>query len=320
MPLLCIDQEYPNKPGIILDDSTGLQSPQTLHPAFYGCFDWHSAVHGHWSVVALLKKFPEMKNASELRTLLKNHLSKENISKELKYFMVASNNSFERTYGWAWLLKLDLELLTWDDPLGKELHKNLKPLADYISKKYINFLPKLNHPIRVGTHSNTAFGLRFAYEYALETDNYELKRVIRARAKVFYMDDESCPIGWEPDGTDFLSPCLEEANLMKYILPKKEFKKWLRKFLPEIFEKEYKLAVGEVSDRTDGHLVHLDGLNFSRAWCLYNLAEDQDLKHLKRIADEHVNYSYPNLVGDDYMGGHWLASFALLAIASEISE
>ncbi|MDP5099070.1 MAG: DUF2891 domain-containing protein, partial [Crocinitomicaceae bacterium] len=297
MPLTCIDQEYPNKPGIVLDDSTGLQTPQALHPAFYGCFDWHSSVHGHWSIVALLKKFPKMNNAKELRALLKDHLSSENISKELKYFKVASNSSFERTYGWAWLLKLDLELMTWDDPLGKELHENLKPLARYISKKYVDFLPKLNHPIRVGTHANTAFGLRFAYEYALETSDSKLMRVIRSRAKAFYMKDENCPISWEPDGTDFLSPCLEEANLMKYILPKKEFNKWLRKFLPQLFEKDFKLAVGEVSDRTDGHLVHLDGLNFSRAWCLNHLAEDRDLKHLQRIADEHINYSYPNLVG-----------------------
>jgi len=320
LPLSCIDQEYPNKPGIVLDDSTGLLSPQTLHPAFYGCFDWHSSVHGHWSIVALLKQFPQMNNANELRSLLKRHLSKKNIAAEIAYFKAASNNSFERTYGWTWLLKLDLELVTWNDPLGKELHRNLKPLADVISKKYIDFLPKLNHPIRVGTHTNTAFGLRFAYEYALKTNNHELKRVIRSRAKAFYMNDEDCPMSWEPDGTDFLSPCLEEANLMKYILPQKEYKKWLRKFLPQIFESDFMLPVGEVSDRTDGHLVHLDGLNYSRAWCLYNLAEDKDLIHLKRIADEHVNYSYPNLVGDDYMGGHWLASFALLAIKSEISE
>lgn len=320
LPLLCIDQEYPNKPGIVLDDSTGLKSPQMLHPAFYGCFDWHSSVHGHWSIVVLLKKFPNMKNMGELKALLKRHLTKQNIEKEIAYFKTPSNNSFERTYGWAWLLKLDLELLTWEDPLGKELHRNLKPLADLIAKKYIEFLPKLNHPLRVGTHNNTAFGLRFAYEYALKTHHYELKRVIRSRAKAFYMDNENCPISWEPDGTDFLSPCLEEANLMKHILPTKEFKKWLRKFLPEIFEKDYTMPVGEVSDRSDGHLVHLDGLNFSRAWCLYHLSEDKDLKHLKKIADEHVNYSYPNLVGDDYMGGHWLASFALLAITSEISE
>lgn len=320
LPLTCIDQEYPNKPGIVLDDSTGLQSPRALHPAFYGCFDWHSSVHGHWSIVVLLKKFPKSKDAKELRVLLRNHLSNENIKKELKYFKIASNGSFERTYGWAWLMKLDLELMTWNDPLGKELHENLKPLARYISKKYIDFLPKLNHPLRVGTHTNTAFGLRFAYEYALEAHDSELMRVIRSRAKAFYLNDENCPMSWEPDGTDFLSPCLEEANLMKYILPKNEFKKWLRKFLPQIFEKEFQLAVGEVSDRTDGHLVHLDGLNFSRAWCLNNLAEDRDLEHLKWIANEHVNYSYPNLVGDDYMGGHWLASFALLAITSEISE
>lgn len=317
LPLTCIVQEYPNKPGIVLGDSIDLQSPQELHPAFYGCFDWHSSVHGHWSLVSLLKQFPKIENSGEIRKLLSRNLSKANIQKEIEYFKKPLNKSFERTYGWTWLLKLDLELMTWDDPLGKELHRNLKPLSDLIADKYIEFLPKLNNPLRIGTHSNTAFGLRFAFEYAVKTNNHELKRIIRSRAKAFYMNDESCPLDWEPGGTDFLSPCLEEANLMKYILPKKEFNKWLRKFLPQIFNKDFKLAVGIVSDRTDGHLVHLDGLNFSRAWCFYHLAQDKDLKHLEKIANEHVKYSLPNLVADDYMGGHWLASFALLALSSQ---
>lgn len=320
LPLTCIVQEYPNKPGIVLGDSTDLQFPQHLHPAFYGCFDWHSSVHGHWSLVMLLKKFPDLKKSNEIRELLQQNLSKENIAKEIEYFKQPLNNSFERTYGWTWLLKLDLELLTWDDKLAKDLHQNLEPLSELIAEKYIDFLPKLNYPQRVGTHTNTAFGLRFAYEYAIETNNEKLKDIISSRAKAFYLNDENCPLSWEPSGTDFLSPCLEEANLMKYILPEKEFDQWLKKFMPEIYNTDFELKVGVVSDRTDGHLVHLDGLNFSRAWCLYHLAENKELKHLEKIANEHIKYSFPNLVGDDYMGGHWLASFALLALSSQITE
>lgn len=317
LPLTCIAQEYPNKPGIVLGNSNDLQSPQSLHPAFYGCFDWHSSVHGHWSLVVLLKQFPSIKRSKEIRELLVQNLSEENIEKEISYFKKPLNKSFERTYGWTWLLKLDLELLTWDDELGRKLHQNLKPLSNLITEKYLEFLPKLNYPLREGTHSNTAFGLRFAYEFALETKNEKLKSAIASKAKAFYLEDENCPMSWEPSGTDFLSPCLEEANLMKYILPENEFNEWLKKFLPEIYKTDYKLEVGIIKDRTDGHLVHLDGLNFSRAWCLYHLAQNKDLKHLEKIANEHINYSLPNLVGDDYMGGHWLASFALLAISSQ---
>ena len=320
LPLTCIAQEYPNKPGFVLADSKDLQSPQVIHPAFYGCFDWHSSVHGHWSLVALLRQFPDLNKAEEIRVLLMLNLTKENIQREIEYFKNPLNNSFERTYGWTWLLKLDLELLTWDDDLGRELHQNLKPLSDLIANKYIEFLPKLNYPLRVGTHSNTAFGLRFAYEFALGTKNKKLKRAIRDRAKAFFIDDVNCPLNWEPSGTDFLSPCLEEANLMSYLLPEKEFNEWLKKFLPELYEKDFKLEVGIVSDRTDGHLVHLDGLNFSRAWCLNNLSRNEGLNHLRPIANAHIEYSLPNLVGDDYMGGHWLASFALLAFSSQVTE
>jgi hypothetical protein len=248
----------------------------------------------------------------------KKDLSKENILQEVKYFDHRYNKNYERTYGWSWLLKLALELHTWNNQDAKILEKNLQPLTDLIKNKYIEFLPKLRYPIRVGTHTNTAFGLAFAYDYAKTTNNQDLLNVISDRAKFYYLKDMDCPMQWEPSGTDFLSPCLEEAALMKRILDKEAYLKWLHQFLPNLFKKDYDLQVGIVTDRTDGHLVHLDGLNFSRAWCLYEISEGiPQLKHLKTIAKKHINYSLPNLVGDTYEGGHWLASFAIYALDSQ---
>ena len=317
LPIHCMDTEYPNRLGQTLGSTDDLGTPQELHPAFYGCFDWHSAVHGHWSLVTLLKQFPELENSEEIKEKLLSNMSKENILTEVEYFNGKHNKTYERTYGWVWLLKLACELHTCDDSFAKELENNLQPLTDHIANNYIEFLPKLNYPIRVGTHSNTAFGLAFALEYAREVNNVELETAIVDTAKRFYTQDEQCPFNWEPNGYDFLSPCLEEAALMKMVLPKEEYLKWLHLFLPEIFAKDYKLATGIVSDREDGLLVHLDGLNFSRAWCVNRIIEDlPELDHLKIIAAEHVNYSLPNLVGDSYEGGHWLASFAINALNS----
>lgn len=316
LPLKCIPQEYPNKLGQVIVSEEDLQNPEKLHPAFYGCFDWHSSVHGHWSLVKLLKLFPNLEQAAEIKSLLKNQLSASNIQQEVVYFDKTYNKTYERTYGWAWLLKLAAELHTWDDPLAEELTNNLEPLCALIANSYKEYLPKLVYPIRVGTHTNTAFGLSFAYDYALLTNNPDFVALISERAKDFYLDDNNCPIDWEPSGYDFLSPCLEEVDIMRKVLSKKEFSLWIKKFLPEIGEKSFFIEVGEVSDRTDGHLVHLDGVNFSRAWCLYGLANEfKDYEHLKVIADEHINYSLPNLVGDDYEGGHWLASFAINALS-----
>lgn len=317
LPLQCIGQEYPNKLGQVITSDADLHSPSDLHPIFYGCFDWHSAVHGHWSLVKLLKEFPNMEKADEIKQLLKNQLTKEKVQQEIAYFDKKYNKTYERTYGWAWLLKLSAELHTWDTPLGKELEENLKPLSDIIAVKYQDYLPKLKYPIRVGTHSNTAFGLSFAYDYA---DTYKkgiFKNLITQRAKDFYLNDSGCPITWEPSGYDFLSPCLEEVDIMRKILSKNEFLKWINNFMPQLLQTDFNMEVGEVSDRTDGHLVHLDGVNFSRAWCFYGLASEYDeFKHLENIANKHINYSFPNLVGDDYEGGHWLASFAINAMPS----
>jgi hypothetical protein len=315
LPLHCIGTAYPYKPGETLESKADLVEPIAVHPIFYGCFDWHSAVHGYWSMVSLLKQFPEMNKTAEVRNLLTENITSENVATEVAFFEKPINKSFERTYGWAWLLKLSEELHNWDDPMAQQLAQNLKPLADIIVLRYKEFLPKLNYPIRVGEHTNTAFGLTFAYDYAETFGDLELKQLIEKRARDFYMKDQNCPITWEPSGYDFLSPCLEEVDIMRRILSSEEFIGWMDSFLPQLADKNYHLKVGEVSDRTDGKLVHLDGLNFSRAWVFYGLAKQfPKYKHLQNLANEHLAYSYPNLVGDSYEGGHWLGSFAIYAL------
>ncbi|MBK5212343.1 MAG: DUF2891 domain-containing protein [Flavobacteriaceae bacterium] len=315
LPLHCVGTEYPYKPGETLESEADLVEPETVHPIFYGCFDWHSAVHGYWSMVTLLKQFPEMDKAEEVRKLLKEKITSTNVATEVVFFEKPINKSFERTYGWAWLLKLSEELHNWDDPMARELEENLKPLADIIILRYKEFLPKLNYPIRVGEHTNTAFGLTFAYDYAKSVGDLELKQLIEKRSRDFYFNDKNCPITWEPSGYDFLSPCLEEVDIMRRVLSSDEFTTWMDAFLPQLADDNYHLKVGEVSDRTDGKLVHLDGLNFSRAWVFYGLAKQYPkYKHLENLANEHVAYSFPNLVGDSYEGGHWLGSFAIYAL------
>ncbi|WP_298342880.1 DUF2891 domain-containing protein [uncultured Algibacter sp.] len=317
LPLHCINTEYPNRLSQTLGGDEDLKSPTELHPAFYGCFDWHSSVHGHWSLVSLLKSFPNIDNADVIKQKLLNNISKQNIESEVAYFYGKHNKSYERTYGWAWLLKLAEELHTWDDETARQLESNLQPLTNLIVGKYIEFLPKLNYPQRVGTHTNTAFSLSFAYDYAEALNHDELKHAIKARALYFYKHDKSCPITWEPSGSDFLSPCLEEAALMKRLLDSVDFKAWLDSFLPQLKDVNFNLEVGIVSDRTDGHLVHLDGVNFSRAWSLYKIAEGlPEYKHLENIANIHINYSLPAIFGDRYEGGHWLGSFAIYALNS----
>ena len=321
LPLACIQTEYPNKLGQVLGGIEDVQEPQVLHPAFYGCFDWHSSVHGHWSLVKLLKLFPELDQAELAIQKLSENITKENIEKEVEYFNSKHNKSYERTYGWAWRVKLAEELHTWDDPLARQLENNLQPLTDLIVERYLEFLPKLLYPIRVGEHTNTAFGLSFAWDYANTTQNIELLEAINKRAKEYYLTDENCPFNWEPSGFDFLSPCLEELDLMRRVLTKDEFETWISAFAPQMKSKDFSMEVGKVSDRSDGKLVHLDGINFSRAWVLYGLAvQYPEYRHLVNIADEHMAYSLPNLVDDSYEGGHWLASFALFAIDQLITK
>lgn len=311
----CIGQEYPNKLGQVLGDSTYLAEPRALHPAFYGCFDWHSAVHGHWSLVRLLKTFPNMPEAAAIRAQIAQNLTPENIRQEMAFFEDEHNKNYERTYGWAWLLKLAEELDGWDDPQGKQWREALRPLEKMIVQKFLDFLPKLTYPIRVGEHTNTAFALAFAWDYAAATKTWELQQLIEFRARDFYFKDQGCPVSWEPSGFDFLSPCLEEADIMSRVLEEKEFQDWFAKFLPnwQVMEP------AEVSDRTDGKLVHLDGLNFSRAWALYSISKKlpKQKEDLARLAAVHINKSLPQITSGDYAGEHWLASFALYALSVE---
>ncbi|SNY52260.1 Protein of unknown function [Arsukibacterium tuosuense] len=317
LPLHCVETPYPYKTGVVLASAADLQEPSKLHPVFYGCFDWHSAVHGYWSLVTLLRQFPQMAQAEEAKAILLRNLTAENVAQEAAFFSKDINASFERTYGWAWLLKLSDELQLWQDPMAKQLAANLQPLVDVIVARYQNFLPRLLYPVRVGEHTNTAFGLSFAYDYAVNQQLPELQQLISQRATEYYLQDSNCPIAWEPSGYDFISPCLEEIGLMQRILPAEQFLTWLNRFMPQLAEPDYQLAPGKVSDRTDGKLVHLDGLNFSRAWNLYALANQYpQYAHLRKVADQHMAYSYPNLIGDSYEGGHWLGSFAIHALNS----
>lgn len=318
LPLGCIDIQYPNKLGQVIGSNKDLLPPKTLHPAFFGCFDWHSAVHGHWSLVRLINTYPDLNKREQSLQALLNHLTASNLVQEISYFEGELNGSFERMYGWAWLLKLAEELGQLRIPEARQLQKNVDPLANLIAQKTREFLPKLNYPIRVGTHTNTAFAMAMIYDYAVAYEDDELRTLVERRARDFYFVDTNCPLSWEPSGYDFLSPCLEEADIMRRVLSEREFRIWLRNFLPQLVHEDFRLEPGVVTDREDGHLVHLDGLNFSRAWCLYGIAETlPEYQHLVQIANDHINYSLSNLVGDSYEGGHWLASFALLALTGD---
>lgn len=315
LPIRCLQTEFPNKLNQVLGDEREMGTPSQLHPAFFGCFDWHSSVHGHWMLIATLRQFPDLPEAHQIRQLIRTTLSEENLKGELAYFERTSEKSFERTYGWAWLLRLSLELQQWEDPLGQELAGHLESLTRLIVGRYLDYLPKLVYPIRTGEHPNTAFGLAHAWDFARFTGDTILMDAIETHAYRFFATDRNAPLAWEPSGYDFLSPCLEEANLMRRIMPVEMFRPWLRAFLPELADPGWSLEPGEVRDRTDGKLVHLDGLNFSRAWCLYDLARAlPEYGHLRRVADRHMAVSLPRMTDGVYEGEHWLASFAWLAL------
>lgn len=315
LPLKCIQQEYPNKLGQVVNDSEELLRPSILHPAFYGCFDWHSAVHGHWLLVRLLKMYPKLKQSNQIKELLTSQLTSDNIQTEIRYFNYRYNETFERTYGWAWLLKLQQELDAWQNEEAQDWARQLRPLSQLILEKYKTFLPKLMYPIRSGEHSNSAFGMAYAYDYALSVGDEELLSLIRTKSRQFFMNDRNYPFHLEPSGFDFLSPCLQESDLMRRVLSKKEFLDWFGRFAPDMMHPEFTLKPGKVGDRSDGKLVHLDGLNFSRAWCFYALAKEfPELKHLRALGDLHVAYSLPSIIDGDYMGEHWLATFAVMAL------
>lgn len=313
----CITEEFPNKLNQVLANQNDIQRPKVLHPAFYGCFDWHSSVHGHWALVTLLNAFPDLKNADSIINKLRTHLTAENLQAELDYFQQPQNTSFERTYGWVWLFKLDDALASWDHPEANTMRQNLQPLTRLLESRLIDFLKKLHYPVRSGQHPNTAFALSFALDYAKNQQRTVLKQAIINSAKRYYLNDKACPLSWEPSGFDFLSGCLQEASLMQKVLPPKKFEQWVTDFLPGLLQHgELILTPASVSDRSDGKLAHLDGLNFSRAWCLFELGHALNNPKLVRLASMHFNTSYQKMDSGEYAGAHWLASFALYALAT----
>ncbi|MFV9504198.1 MAG: DUF2891 domain-containing protein [Oscillochloridaceae bacterium umkhey_bin13] len=313
-----ITREYPNHPAHVWLDATDRRHSRELHPAFYGCFDWHSAVHTHWQLVRLVRLFPSLPEAAAIRTALDTHFTPQNLHTEAAYFAEPGRANFERPYGWAWLLKLMTELRSWDDPDAARWAAALMPLADVIADQYLAFLPRLSYPVRSGVHSNTAFGLLFAYDYAQALEQHALSALIRQRSLDYYQADRDAPAAWEPSGNDFFSPCLIEADLMRRVLPPAQFTAWLTAFLPGLADglPTQLLQPATVSDRSDGQIVHLDGLNLSRAWCFWSLAgvlptTDARRPVLLAAAERHATAGLEGVGSGDYMGDHWLGSFAL---------
>jgi hypothetical protein len=323
LALKCVSKEYPNKPDHTINDATDIKNPRVMHPSFYGCYDWHSSVHGHWMLVRLLRLFPALPEAPQIRGALNANLAAENINGEVAYLNQENRQSFERTYGWAWLLKLAEELHGWDDQDGKRWARDLQPLADAFAGKFISFLPKQTYPIRTGVHPNTAFGIAFALDYARAIDNAKLASLLEERSRTYFGNDVNYPAAWEPGGEDFFSPALMEADLMRRVLQSAEFAGWFHKFLPGIAtgQPTSLLAPATVSDRSDPKLVHLDGLNLSRAWCMRNIAgalpaNDPARKILAQAADGHAKDALVHVASGDYAGEHWLASFAVYMLST----
>lgn len=319
LPLKCITQEFPNKTSHTSNtDSDHVLLPKQLHPSFYGCFDWHSSVHGHWMLIRLLKLFPAMPEAAAIRAALNKTITKENIAKEVSYFYLPLTASWERTYGWAWILKLEEELYNWNDADSKRWLEALQPLTQKIVELWTKFLPKQTYPNRTGVHPNTAFGLVFALDYARAEKNTAFEKAIINSAKTIFLNDKNAPALWEPNGSDFLSPSLEEADLMRRVLSPKEFTSWFNQFLPTK-SLQHLTILPVVSDRTDLQIVHLDGLSFSRSWCMRGLASmlpatDSRKKLLLRSSLHHLGTALPHVVSGEYGGEHWLASFAVYAL------
>lgn len=318
LALRCVEREYPNKLDHVMNGPEEVKGPKALHPSFYGCFDWHSSVHGHWMLVRLLRTFPALPEAPQIRLALRGNLKAENIAQEVAYLSQKERQSFERTYGWAWLLKLAQELRGWDDPDGREWSKNLQPLADAIVDRFKSFLPRQTYPIRTGVHPNTAFALAFAFDYARSCGDKGLEELVVRRSKEYYLSDTLYPAVWEPGGEDFFSPALMEADLMARVLGPAEFHRWFHRFLPEISKKGAPrlLSPATVSDRHDPKIVHLDGLNLSRAWCMAHIASvlpknDPVRPLLIKSAAAHRKDALANIQSGSYVGEHWLASFAV---------
>src|SRR5437867_6014827 len=318
LALACVGKEYPNKISHVLNSDTDVAPPHKLTPVFYGCYDWHSSVHGHWLLVRLLRTFPDASFAAAARDALGKSLTAENLKREAAYIRGEGRASFERPYGLAWLLQLCAELREWDDEQAREMAANLRPLEDAAVERLKNWLPKLSHPVRIGEHDQTAFGLGLILDYARSTKNDSVARLAAGSAKKFFLSDKNCPLDYEPSGEDFLSPCLAEADVMRRVLPPYEFGRWLKFFLPQIPTSASANWLQPVvsPDPSDPKLAHLDGLNLSRAWMLEGIvsalpADDARRPALSAAADAHRRAGLAALTGAHYEGGHWLGSFAV---------
>jgi hypothetical protein len=313
-----VTREYPHKLDQVLEGPEDLLGPRALHPIFFGSFDWHSCVHGYWLLLRTLRLHPDMPASVRIRTLADEMFAPGQVAGELAYLDRAYTGGFERPYGWAWLLTLHAEAQRHDAAWAEDL----APLAAAFAERFKIYLPKLTYPIRTGTHFNTAFALILARDWAAANDP-ELAALIADRARAYYGNDRACP-AWEPGGDDFLSGALTEALLMKRVLPRGDFLSWFSLFLPDLASGEPKslFTPAFVSDRSDGKIAHLDGVNLSRAWCWRGLADAlaPDLATLAHgTADRHLEASLPHVAGD-YMGEHWLATFALLALGAGSAE
>lgn len=320
MPLHCIHQEFPNKTSHVANsDTDAVLLPSQLHPSFYGCLDWHSSVHGHWMLIRLLKTFPDMKSRDEILATLNNTFQPEKMKAEADYFnKYAVADTYERTYGWAWLLKMDEELATWNNDDARRWHKAMQPLTEVILRLWKNYLPKQTYPNRTGVHPNTAFAMVFALDWARALHDTAFEHLVVEKSLAFYKNNVATPAYLEPDGTDFFSPSLEIADLMRRILNKKDFVNWLNAFYEERSIKQI-CSLPLVSDRSDYQIVHLDGLSFTRAWCMKGIAQQLPAGHKwKKLftdkSNEFLAKTIPNVNTENYGGGHWLASFAVYAM------
>jgi hypothetical protein len=318
LALDCVHQEYPNKISHVLQGDADVRPPRELTPAFFGCYDWHSSVHGHWLLARLARVHPDADFAAAARAALQRSLTPENIDGELRYLQGPGRTSFERPYGLAWLLQLCAELRAWDDPQARRWAAALEPLEQAAAASVAAWLPRLHYPIRVGEHSQTAFAFGLMRDWAIEAGNEAMRGLLDAKAREFYLVDRDCPLAYEPSGEDFLSPCLAEADLMRRVLAPAEFGAWLRDFMPGLPRdvKTAWLAPAVVTDRADPKLAHLDGLNLSRSWMLRGIATglqptDARRDALLEASRQHAAAALPAVTGEHYEGGHWLGTFAV---------
>jgi hypothetical protein len=309
-----VRREWPHSFQHLANGPADVQLPRALHPAFYGCYDWHSAVHGHWTLARLRRLFPRLAANSEIRTTLSENLTAKNLAAELEYFRAPGRSSFERPYGWAWLLALAAELRTANDAASRRWARAVRPLEEFVAGSFCSWLPRQRFPVRSGAHSNTAFALTLALDYARAARHRELEKIIVARSRAYFLADVHAPAAWEPSGEDFLSPALTEADLMRRALARAEFAAWWRRFLPELSQNLR--APADPGDRRDPKFVHLDGLNLSRAWALRGIASALPARSPARVglrasAARHANAGLAHVASGDYLGEHWLATFAV---------